>query len=76
MKEERNLGFLNSSIHKYQRKYGSEVVPSQRKIDLELFYNEYDIFKSLFKYLKSVELSGTRPQDHIKVGFDNLSNIF
>lgn len=38
------------SIHKFQRKYGSEVVPSQRKVDLELFYNEYDIFKSLFKY--------------------------
>ena len=38
------------SIHKFQRKYGSEVVPSQRKVDLELFYNEYDIFKSLFAY--------------------------
>ena len=38
------------SIHKFQRKYGSGVVPSQRKVDLELFYNEYDIFKSLFKY--------------------------
>ena len=38
------------SMHKFQRKYGSEVVPSQRKVDLELFYNEYDIFKSLFAY--------------------------
>lgn len=39
-----------SSIHKFQRKYGYEVIPSERKVDLELFYNEYDIFKSLFKY--------------------------
>ena len=38
------------SIHKFQRKYGYEVVPTQRKVDLELFYNEYDIFKSLFVY--------------------------
>ena len=38
------------SMHKFQRKYGAEVVPSERKIELELFYNEYDIFKSLFAY--------------------------
>ena len=38
------------SIHKFQRKYGADVVPAQRKVDLELFYNEYDIFKSLFVY--------------------------
>ncbi len=38
------------SMHKFQRKYGSEVVPTERKVELELFYNEYDIFKSLFQY--------------------------
>ena len=38
------------SIHKFQRKYGAAVVPSERKVELELFYNEYDIFKSLFAY--------------------------
>ncbi|MGI9532822.1 cytochrome c biogenesis protein CcsA [Lutimonas sp.] len=38
------------SIHKFQRKYGAEVMPTQRKVDLELFYNEYDIFKSLYTY--------------------------
>ena len=38
------------SMHKFQRKYGAEVVPAERKIELELFYNEYDIFKSLFQY--------------------------
>lgn len=36
------------SIHKYQRKFGSEVMPSDRQISLELFYNKYDIFKGLF----------------------------
>lgn len=38
------------SIHKYQHKFGGEVMPSDRKIELELFYNKYDIFKSLFMY--------------------------
>ncbi|MCF6280393.1 MAG: cytochrome c biogenesis protein CcsA [Flavobacteriaceae bacterium] len=39
-----------AGIKKFQKKYGSEVYPSENKIDLELFYNKYDIFKSLFKY--------------------------
>ena len=38
------------SIHQFQRKFGSEVMPAERKIELELFYNKYDIFKSLFQY--------------------------
>jgi len=36
------------SMHKYQVKFGSEVMPSDKKINLELFYNKYDIFKGLF----------------------------
>ncbi|MEZ4841483.1 MAG: cytochrome c biogenesis protein CcsA [Flavobacteriaceae bacterium] len=36
------------SIHKYQHKFGSEVMPTDKKIQLELFYNKYDIFKGLF----------------------------
>ncbi len=45
-----------SGISNYQRKYGRKVMPSERKIDLELFYNKYDIFKGLFwKYM----LAGT-----------------
>ena len=36
------------SIHKYQQKFGSKVLPNQRKIDLEIFYNKYDIFRNLF----------------------------
>jgi len=37
-------------IHKFQQKVGSEVIPSEDKIKLELFYNKYDIFKSLYMY--------------------------
>jgi len=36
------------SIHKYQRNFGGEVMPSDKKVELELFYNKYDIFKGLF----------------------------
>jgi cytochrome c-type biogenesis protein CcsB len=40
------------SIHLYQRKFGKEVIPSEKKIKLELFYNKYDIFKGLYwKYM-------------------------
>jgi cytochrome c-type biogenesis protein CcsB len=35
-------------IQNFQKKYGSEVYPSQNKIDLEVFYNKNDIFKNLF----------------------------
>lgn len=35
-------------IVKFQQKFGGEVYPSERKIDLEVFYNENDIFKNLF----------------------------
>jgi len=43
---------LLDSLHKYQRKFGEEVIPSEKKIKLELFYNKYDIFKGLFwKYM-------------------------
>ena len=39
-------------IHKFQRKVGGEVMPSEEKVKLELFYNKYDIFKGLFwKYM-------------------------
>ncbi len=43
--------FLDS-LHKYQRKFGEDVIPSEKKIKLELFYNKYDIFKGLYwKYM-------------------------
>ncbi len=34
----------------FQKKYGSAVYPSKDKINLEISYNKYDIFKKLFSY--------------------------
>jgi cytochrome c-type biogenesis protein CcsB len=43
---------LLDGIHKYQRKFGGEIMPSEKKVELELFYNKHDIFKGLFwKYM-------------------------
>jgi cytochrome c-type biogenesis protein CcsB len=39
-----------AGIIKFQKKYGSDVYPSEKKIDLEIAYNKYDIFKKLFSY--------------------------
>ncbi len=51
-----NVDLVLKGINKYQQKFGSKVMPSERKISLELFYNKYDIFKGLFwKYM----LAGT-----------------
>ena len=41
---------LLEGIHQFQARYGSDVLPEKRKIELEIFYNKYDIFKSLFMY--------------------------
>ena len=37
-------------IKKFQQKYGAEVYPNKEKIDLEITYNKYQIFKKLAKY--------------------------
>lgn len=34
----------------FQKKYGSAVYPSEQKIDLEIAYNKYDVFKKLYSY--------------------------
>lgn len=36
------------SINGFQKKYGSKVRPDDSKIDSEILYNKYDIFKNLF----------------------------
>lgn len=41
---------LLTSIINFQKKYGSEVMPSEQKIKTEILYNKYDIFKKLFSY--------------------------
>ncbi len=37
-------------IINFQKKYGSEVYPSDKKIDLEIAYNKYDVFRKLYSY--------------------------
>jgi len=37
-------------IKNFQKKHGKAVYPSQKKIDFEITYNKYDIFKKLFSW--------------------------
>lgn len=37
-------------LDNYQKKYGYEVRPSDKQIDLELAYNKYDVFKKLYSW--------------------------
>lgn len=39
---------LLDGIHNFQKKFGSNVIPSDSKIHLEILYNKYDIFKRLY----------------------------
>ena len=41
---------LLNSIKSFQKKFGAEVIPSERKIETEILYNKYDIFRSLFSW--------------------------
>jgi len=43
-----NADFYLQSMENYQKKFGSAVRPSQDKIDSEITYNKYDIFKKLY----------------------------
>ncbi len=36
------------SIKSYQKKFGAEVMPSEKKVNAEIIYNKYDVFRSLF----------------------------
>ena len=36
------------SIKSFQKKFGSEVMPSDSKIQTEILYNKYDVFRNLF----------------------------
>ncbi len=39
---------LVESLKSFQEKYGSEVIPSEYKIQTEILYNKYDVFNNLF----------------------------
>ena len=41
--------FLNI-IQNYQKKIGRDIVPTDKQVNFEILYNEYDIFKKLFSY--------------------------
>ena len=46
---EQSNGLLES-IEGFQRKFGKPVLPSAKRIDAEITYNKYDIFKKLFSW--------------------------
>lgn len=41
---------LLQSIKGFQKKYGADILPSDQKIQAEILYNKYDIFKNLYRY--------------------------
>lgn len=41
---------LLEGLTKYQQKFGSKLMPSKDKVDAEILYNKYDIFKKLFQW--------------------------
>jgi cytochrome c-type biogenesis protein CcsB len=41
---------LLESITNFQKKYGSEVLPSKNKVNAEILYNKVDIFNRLYNY--------------------------
>jgi cytochrome c-type biogenesis protein CcsB len=42
--------FYLNGIQKFQKKYGSKVMPSQDKIDLEILYNKLNVLGKLYVY--------------------------
>ena len=49
-KNYQNADKILESIKGFQIKYGEEILPSDDKINAEILYNKYDIFKTLFLY--------------------------
>lgn len=47
---------LLESLKGFQQRYGANVMPSAEKINAEIFYNKYDIFKKLFSWYLYVGL--------------------
>ncbi|WP_124981520.1 cytochrome c biogenesis protein [Nonlabens xiamenensis] len=45
-----NANAALNSLFEFQRNYGAEVIPSKEKIEAEILYNKYNIFKNLFKW--------------------------
>ncbi len=45
-----------ASIKSFQKKFGSEVLPSDKKIKAEIALNKYDIFRTLYRYYMLIGL--------------------
>jgi len=43
-----------TGLQKFQKKYGSSVIPSEGKIKAEIVYNKVDIFNRLYKYFAMI----------------------
>ncbi|NGY38835.1 cytochrome c biogenesis protein CcsA [Flavobacterium sp. XN-5] len=43
----KNADDLLESIHGFQRKFGSKVLPTEEKVTTEILYNKYDVFQNL-----------------------------
>ncbi|AWH85761.1 cytochrome C biogenesis protein [Flavobacterium album] len=41
---------LLEGLKKYQHKYGASIMPSDDKVEAEILYNKFDIFKKLFSW--------------------------
>jgi cytochrome c-type biogenesis protein CcsB len=49
-KNYKNPDEILGGLINFQKKYGKAIYPSKKKIDLEIAYNKYDVFKKLFSY--------------------------
>jgi len=45
-----NSDEILSGLIKFQKKYGKNIYPTAKKVNLEIAYNKYDVFKKLFSY--------------------------
>ena len=50
LKNYKESNFYLNGISKFQNRYGSKVMPSQQKVDLEILYNKYDLLQKLVFY--------------------------
>lgn len=49
-KDYSNANEILKGIINFQKKYGYAVYPSDKKIDLEIAYNKYDVFRTIYSY--------------------------
>ena len=49
-KDYTNSDEILEGVINFQKKYGSAVYPSDHKIDLEIAYNKYDVFRTIYSY--------------------------